>query len=48
MSQRVYNLFQKSVEAKMQVGEALAIPIEQASDAMVAALLNDKKILGLR
>ncbi|WP_188150013.1 SIS domain-containing protein [Teredinibacter waterburyi] len=45
MSQRVYNLFQKSVEAKMQVGEALAIPIEQASDAMVAALLNDKKIL---
>lgn len=45
MSQRVYNLFQKSVEAKMQIGEALAPLIDQASEHMVMALLADKKIM---
>ncbi|SMF51361.1 D-sedoheptulose 7-phosphate isomerase [Alteromonadaceae bacterium Bs31] len=45
MSQRVYNLFQKSVEAKMQVGEELAPLIDQAGDMLVNALLADKKIL---
>ncbi|TVZ40635.1 D-sedoheptulose 7-phosphate isomerase [Alteromonadaceae bacterium 2753L.S.0a.02] len=45
MSQRVYNLFQKSVEAKMQIGEALAPLIDQASERMVSALLADKKIM---
>lgn len=45
MSQRVYNLFQQSVEAKMQVGEELAPVINAASDKLVDALLNEKKIL---
>lgn len=45
MSQRVYNLFQKSVEAKMHVGEELAPRIEAASDILVNALLSDNKIL---
>ncbi|WP_086930009.1 D-sedoheptulose-7-phosphate isomerase [Agarilytica rhodophyticola] len=45
MSQRVYNLFQQSVEAKMQVGEELAPIINAASDKIVDALLNEKKIL---
>mgnify|MGYP001457155714 FL=1 len=45
MSQRVYNLFQRSIEAKMQVGEELAPLIEAAADQMVQALLSDKKIL---
>ena len=45
MSQRVYELFQRSVEAKMQVGEALAPLIEQAADIIVEALLAEKKIL---
>jgi len=45
MSQRVYTLFQKSVEAKMQIGEQLAPLIDQAGEKLVSALLNDKKIL---
>jgi D-sedoheptulose 7-phosphate isomerase len=45
MSQRVYNLFQRSIEAKMQVGEELAPLIEHAADRLVQALLDDKKIL---
>lgn len=45
MSQRVYNLFQRSIEAKMQVGEELAPLIEAAAEQMVQALLSDKKIL---
>lgn len=45
MSQRVYNLFQRSIEAKMQVGEELAPLIEAAADQLVQALLNEKKIL---
>jgi D-sedoheptulose 7-phosphate isomerase len=45
MSQRVYTLFQRSVEAKMQVGESLVPSIVRASDSIVQALLNDRKIL---
>lgn len=45
MSQRVYSLFQRSIEAKMQVGEELAPIIEAAADQLVQALLNEKKIL---
>lgn len=45
MSARVYNLFQRSIEAKMQVGEELAPLIEQAADRLVSALLEDRKIL---
>ena len=45
MSQRVYNLFQQSVEAKMQVGEALAHPIAEASERLVNCLLNERKVL---
>lgn len=45
MSQRVYNLFQRSIEAKMQVGEELAPVIEATADRLVQALLNEKKIL---
>ena len=45
MSQRVYSLFQKSVEAKMQVGEQLAPIIEAASKKIVQSLLEEGKIL---
>ncbi len=45
MTQRVYTLFQRSVEAKMQVGELVAPAISKASDAMVQALLDERKIL---
>ncbi len=45
MNQRVYNLFQQSVEAKMQVGEELTPLIASASDKLVASLLEEKKIL---
>lgn len=45
MSQRVYNLFQRSIEAKMQVGEELAPLIEHAAERLVQALLDEKKIL---
>lgn len=45
MSQRVYNLFQRSIEAKMQVGEELAPLIESTADRLVQTLLNEKKIL---
>ena len=45
MTQRVYSLFQKSVEAKMQVGEELAPQISLASDKLVNALLSENKIL---
>lgn len=45
MSQRVYNLFQRSIEAKMQVGEELAPVIEATADRLVQTLLNEKKIL---
>jgi D-sedoheptulose 7-phosphate isomerase len=45
MSQRVYSLFQRSIEAKMQVGEELAPLIESTADRLVQTLLEDKKIL---
>ncbi len=45
MSQRVYRLFQQSVEAKMQVGEELAPLIEAASEKLVECLLNESKVL---
>ncbi len=45
MSQRVYEIFQRSIEAKMHVGEALAPIIEQAAEQLVEALLCEKKIL---
>lgn len=45
MSQRVYSLFQQSVEAKMQVGEELAPLITTAAEKMVECLLSEKKIL---
>ncbi len=45
MNQRVYSLFQQSVEAKMQVGEELTPLIASASDKLVACLLEEKKIL---
>lgn len=45
MSQRVYTLFQRSVEAKMQVGESLAPAIVRAGDNLVQALLDERKIL---
>jgi len=45
MNQRIYSLFQKSVEAKMQVGEEIAPFIAQASEKIVEALLQEKKIM---
>jgi len=45
MTQRVYNLFQKSVEAKMHVGEQLAPLIDTAGEMLVSALLADNKIM---
>lgn len=45
MSQRVYSLFQRSIEAKMHVGEELAPIIEAAADRLVQALLEERKIL---
>lgn len=45
MDQRVITLFHESIEAKMQAGEELAPLIAHASQAIVSALLNDKKIL---
>lgn len=45
MDQRVITLFHESIEAKMHSGENLAPLIAQASQYIVAALLNEKKIL---
>lgn len=45
MDQRVITLFHESIEAKMHAGEALAPLIAQASQQIVAALLNEKKVL---
>jgi len=45
MDQRVITLFHESIEAKMHAGEQLAPLIAQASHMIVAALLNEKKIL---
>lgn len=45
MDQRVITLFHESIEAKMQSGENLAPLIANASQVIVQALLNEKKIL---
>lgn len=45
MDQRVITLFHESIEAKMQSGESLAPFIASASQVIVHALLNEKKIL---
>lgn len=45
MDQHVINLFHRSIEAKMHVGEQLAPLIAEASEMMVHALVNDNKIL---
>ena len=45
LTPRVYSLFQKSVEAKMQVGEELAPQIALAAHIIVQALLDNKKVL---
>lgn len=45
MTERIYSIFQKSVEAKMQVGEALAPQIEAAGTLVVEKLLRDGKLL---
>lgn len=45
MEQRVITLFHESIEAKMQAGEQLAPLLAQASEFIVHALLNEKKIL---
>lgn len=45
MDQRVITLFHESIEAKMQVGEALAPLISEASQMIVHALLDEKKLL---
>lgn len=45
MDQRVITLFHESIEAKMNAGEQLAPLIAQASQLIVQALLNEKKIL---
>lgn len=45
MTERVYTLFQQSVAAKMQVGEAMAPAIEHAANCIVQAFLQEKKVL---
>lgn len=45
MDQQVITRFHESIEAKMQAGEYLAPRIAQASQIIVNALLNDKKII---
>ncbi len=45
MSQKVYEHFQRSVEAKMRAGEAIAPQIEYAAEVMVHTLLEDRRIL---
>lgn len=45
MDQRVITLFHESIEAKMHAGEQLAPLIAHASQVIVHALLNEKKVL---
>lgn len=45
LSERVYTKFRESIEAKMEVGEALAPEIARASKLITHALLNERKIL---
>ncbi|WP_370981409.1 SIS domain-containing protein [Agaribacterium sp. ZY112] len=44
-TERVYNLFRESIEAKMEVGEQLAAPLSLAAEYISEALLNGNKIL---
>ena len=44
-SERVYDLFRESIEAKMEVGENLAGPLALAADYLTETLLNGNKIL---
>lgn len=45
MDQRVITLFHESIEAKMHTGESLAPQIANASQVLVNALLNDRKVM---
>ncbi len=45
MDQRVITLFHESIEAKMHAGEQLAPLIAHASQVIVQALLNERKVL---
>ena len=45
MQSRIRQLFQASIDAKQQSMEVLAPYIEQASQVMVNALLNEGKLL---
>lgn len=44
MEQRVIELFNQSIEAKMNAGEALVYPIVGSASLMVEALLSDNRI----
>ncbi|WP_096085234.1 SIS domain-containing protein [Agaribacterium haliotis] len=44
-SERVYNLFRESVEAKMEVGEQLAAPLSLAADYITETLVSGNKVL---
>ncbi len=44
-AQRIYEMFQASIEAKMNVGESLIPQIEKAADCLVQTLLHEGKIL---
>ena len=43
--ERVYSLFQRSIEAKMQAGEVLLPHIAATADKIVQVLMNEGKIL---
>ena len=45
LEERTYKIFQRSIEAKMQTGEALLPYIVEASHMLVQCLLNEGKIL---
>jgi len=45
LSERVYSIFKDSIAAKMDIGEAIAPAISEASELITQALLNEKKIL---
>lgn len=45
LEERIYNIFQRSVEAKIQTSEQLLPLIVEASAGIVNSLLNDGKIL---
>ncbi len=44
-NQYVIELFHRSIEAKMAVGEELSAPLAAAAELLVAQLLNDNKVL---